>query len=95
MGQAVAKCVAAVCASAGPDATAGNVTKLTKQLLERSSGGEQLLALLCQGELGHRADLSGKPADGLERVLLAAFDATGEELKSAASFAPGGVPAGH
>ena len=44
----MAKCVAAVCASAGADATAGNVTKLIKQL-EKSSGGEQLLALLCLG----------------------------------------------
>ena len=43
------------------------------------------------GELGRRADLSGAAADGLEKVLLTAFDATGEELKSAASFALGGA----
>jgi cullin-associated NEDD8-dissociated protein 1 len=100
VGRSAAKCVAAVCASVGPAATASTVATLIAELETPRQGGggrEDLLALLCLGELGRRADLSssGAAADGLEKVLLAAFDSPGEELKSAASFALGGVAAGN
>ena len=62
-----------------------------------ADASERLLALLCLGELGRAAAATDAASeeDALERVLLAALDASGEDLKSAASFALGGVAAGN
>lgn len=53
----------------------------------------QLLPLLTLGEIGRRADVSGQ--EGLEAVLLKAFESPSEEMKSAASFCLGNIAAGN
>jgi cullin-associated NEDD8-dissociated protein 1 len=90
-GRTAAVCVAAVCAGVG-DAkhTASTASSLVAQLGDPASMSEKdLLALFCLGELGKAADLSA--VAGIEAALLGALDVPGEELKSAASVALGGV----
>ena len=93
-GRTAAVCVAAVCAGVN-DAkhTSATAAALVKQLGDPASLAEMdLLALFCLGELGKAADLSN--VAGIEAALLGALDAPGEELKSAASVALGGVATG-
>ena len=93
-GRTAAVCVAAVCAGVG-DAkhTASTASSLVAQLGDPASmSGKDLLALFCLGELGKAADLSA--VAGIEAALLGALDVPGEELKSAASVALGGVATG-
>ena len=93
-GRTAAVCVAAVCAGVG-DAkhTASTASSLVAQLGDPASISEKdLLALFCLGELGKAADLSA--VAGIEAALLGALDVPGEELKSAASVALGGVATG-
>lgn len=93
-GRTAAVCVAAVCAGVG-DAkhTASTASSLVAQLGDTASmSGKDLLALFCLGELGKAADLSA--VAGIEAALLGALDVPGEELKSAASVALGGVATG-
>lgn len=93
-GRTAAVCVAAVCAGVG-DAkhTASTASSLVAQLGDPASMSEKdLLALFCLGELGKAADLSA--VAGIEAALLGALDVPGEELKSAASVALGGVATG-
>lgn len=93
-GRTAAVCVAAVCAGVN-DAkhTSATATALVKQLGDPASLSEKdLPALFCLGELGKAADLSA--VAGIEAALLGALDAPGEELKSAASVALGGVATG-
>ena len=93
-GRTAAVCVAAVCAGVN-DAkhTSATATALVKQLGDPATLTEKdLPALFCLGELGKAADLSA--VAGIEAALLGALDAPGEELKSAASVALGGVATG-
>ena len=93
-GRTAAVCVAAVCAGVN-DAkhTSATAAALVKQLGDPASLSEKdLLALFCLGELGKAGDLSA--VAGVEAALLGALDAPGEELKSAASVALGGVATG-
>lgn len=93
-GRTAAVCVAAVCAGVN-DAkhTSATAAALVKQLGDPASLSEKdLPALFCLGELGKAVDLSA--VAGVEAALLGALDAPGEELKSAASVALGGVATG-
>ena len=73
--------------------TSATAAALVKQLGDPASLSEKdLLALFCLGELGKAGDLSA--VAGVEAALLGALDAPGEELKSAASVALGGVATG-
>ena len=92
------ECVAAVCAV--EDAAGANVSTRVAETLASVARGEDarraIVAFRALGELGRVAAraFDDATATALEASVRAAFDAEGEEVRSAAAFALGGAAAG-
>lgn len=94
--RSVGRCVAGLC-SAG-DGAAERAVSTASGLVARLRDAnvpdsEKVLALLCVGEIGKRRDLSGMSE--LLGLLMGSLDMPREEVKSAASYALGGVTMGN
>ncbi|GLI69131.1 hypothetical protein VaNZ11_013686 [Volvox africanus] len=89
----VARCVAALAT------TTPAKVPVTVELLLKSMGGKDLgsqrLALLCLGEIGGRADLSGLPAVAAAATAVLSAPGSSEEVRAAASHALGGITRGN
>uniref|UniRef100_A0A7S3QNX2 TATA-binding protein interacting (TIP20) domain-containing protein n=1 Tax=Dunaliella tertiolecta TaxID=3047 RepID=A0A7S3QNX2_DUNTE len=92
--QSVAVCVAVLCSTAGPQHVQSTTDLLVKEVKTKAQDTTaQRLALLCLGEIGRRADLSGIPQ--VESTVSESLKADSEEIKGAASLALGGVACGN
>ena len=91
--EAAARCVAALCRSAGQDKIISTAQALLSSL-EASSTPDptRRFALLCLGELGRRSDLSS--FSSLPHALTSALSSQSVGVAQAASHALGGVSAG-
>ncbi|GIL42737.1 hypothetical protein Vafri_669 [Volvox africanus] len=89
----VARCVAALATTTPAKVPA------TVELLLKGMGGKDLgfqrLALLCLGEIGGRADLSGLPAVATAATGVLSAPGSSEEVRAAASHALGGITRGN
>lgn len=83
---AIAQCIAVVVASteSGRD---GFLSTFIKNIKSAKEENQKLLALYCVGEIGSRTDITAV-AD-LQKNVLASFDSSSIELKTAASVAFG------
>lgn len=88
---ALSKAVAVCCACAGISEVSKTVSCFISQIT--SEGSSSVLALYCVGEIGHAIDLSPSPA--LLPAVLAGFESSDEEMRSAASFALGSIASGN
>ncbi|XP_051483107.1 cullin-associated NEDD8-dissociated protein 1-like isoform X2 [Apus apus] len=88
-----AKCVAAL-SSACPKETPATVNQFVQDVKSpKSSSAVKVLALLSLAEMGRTTNLSAQRE--LRTVILEAFTAPSEEVKSAASYALGNVSVGN
>lgn len=90
----LAKCVAAITVTYQPHAMTV-VPKFINEIQKgsNSSDSQQIFALLVVGEIGREVDLTSIP--NLKQVILQAFSAVSEEVKSAASYALGSICIGN
>ncbi|EFJ52089.1 hypothetical protein VOLCADRAFT_79240 [Volvox carteri f. nagariensis] len=89
----VARCVAAL-ATTSPAKVPAVVEMLLKSVGAKDSGSQRL-ALLCLGEIGGRADLSGLPAVAAAATGVLSAPGSSEEVRAAASHALGGITRGN
>lgn len=88
----VAQCIGAV-AVHSPSNLAGILATFQRTLKSKSSSAADIyLALLCVGEIGRHADLSGNA--GLLQQILSFFKDESEEVRSAAAFSAGNMAVG-
>ncbi|CAH1121972.1 unnamed protein product [Ceutorhynchus assimilis] len=81
----LAKCVAAIFS---PD-----IPHFINEIQNITNDSQQIFALLVVGEIGREVDLTSVP--NLKQVILNSFGAFSEEVKSAASYALGGICIGN
>ena len=91
----IAKCVAAVVATQGPQDAHGVVQQLAANLkpADANTAHQQTFSLLAIGEIGKHLDLS--KINGLKGIILESFNHPSEEVKSAASYALGNISLGN
>eukprot|EP00008_Paramoeba_atlantica_P012357 CAMPEP_0201479450 /NCGR_PEP_ID=MMETSP0151_2-20130828/4148_1 /ASSEMBLY_ACC=CAM_ASM_000257 /TAXON_ID=200890 /ORGANISM="Paramoeba atlantica, Strain 621/1 / CCAP 1560/9" /LENGTH=837 /DNA_ID=CAMNT_0047860947 /DNA_START=149 /DNA_END=2662 /DNA_ORIENTATION=- len=92
----IAKCVAVTTTQCPPEKQSQIVNRFVSDIRAPNQGWGLLFALLCVGEIGRRIDLSTVVTE-LFSVIVGAFEieSASEEIRSAASFALGGVIAGN
>jgi len=84
----IAQCIAVLVAS-NESGRASTVANFVSEVKKGKTDNQKLLALYCIAEIGTRTDISG--VDGLKGNILASFDSSSEDIKSAASVAFGCV----
>ena len=90
-----ARCAAGLCVAAGSAQCAASVNALMGGLSDGTNEAEVLLSLLCLGQMGRKMDMSAH-AGAAEAVAAELTSASASEsVKSAASFALGGIAAGN
>ena len=91
------RCIATITVEASPSEREATIRQMIADVSRESSKQKNpaatTLALLFLGEIGRRSDLSY--VDGLEGVLLQAFNSDSESVRKAAAFALGNVTLGN
>ncbi|KAH1023273.1 cullin-associated NEDD8-dissociated protein 1 isoform X2 [Dendroctonus ponderosae] len=88
----LAKCVAAITVVCQSQALPV-IPQFINEIQCATSDSQQIFALLVVGEIGREIDLTSVP--NLKQVILSAFSAMSEEVKSAASYALGSICIGN
>ncbi|KAL8156094.1 hypothetical protein AgCh_001253 [Apium graveolens] len=90
-----AQCVAVLCIAAGDQKCSSTVAMLAAMLKADSTAysENQLLSLLCLGEIGRRRDLSFHAH--IENIVIGFFQSPFEAMNSAASYALGNIAVGN
>jgi len=88
----IAKCIAALCHSAGTEHVNSTVSSLLAKLKAPDNAQQQRLDLLVIGEIGRRENLA--LFDSVKSTINMALESPLDEIKSAGSMALGGVAVG-
>lgn len=89
----IGQCIAAIVAVSAEDKQTSTVQRFLSELTKGKGDAMHLLAVFAVGEIGRRVDLSGNK--DLKKAVLACFDNSNEDVKSAASVALGGIAVGN
>ncbi|XP_018320590.1 cullin-associated NEDD8-dissociated protein 1 isoform X2 [Agrilus planipennis] len=88
----LAKCVASITVIC-PQEALSVVNHFIQEIQSAQSDSQMIFALLVIGEIGRKVDLTS--VSNLKHVILQAFSAVSEEVKSAASYALGSIAIGN
>lgn len=89
----IGQSIASLSASAAEDKQTASVQRFLGEINKAKGDAMQLLSVYALGELGRRLDLSA--TKDLKKSILACFESSNEDVKSAASIALGGIAVGN
>jgi hypothetical protein len=89
----IGQAIAAITSAAPEDKQAATVSRFLGEITKGKGDSVQLLAVFALGEIGRRVDLSSNK--DIKKSVLACFESSNEDIKSAASIALGGIAVGN